>query len=401
MTTKTDARGIATTHAYDALHRLTGKTYSNGDPTISYFYDQTSYNGLTITNGKGRRTGMSDSSGATAWSYDTGGAITVERRTIGGVTKTISYEYNLDGSLKKLTYPSGREVTYAYDAAARPLSAVDQLNGINYAQSAAYAPHGALSSIALGAGAGFAGINLNSTFNKRLQPQTITAWSTNGVVLDLSYDFNLGVANNGTLKQMANLRASNRTQNFTYDELNRVRTAESQAASGADCWGLQFGYDIWGNMLSSQVTRCWAPMLSQNVNAQNRLVGYSYDAAGNMLNDGVFAYTWDAESRIKTSAGVTYTYDGDGERVAKSTGKLYWAGGGSDPLAESDAAGNITDEFIFFGGKRIARRDASGNVYYFLADHVGTARVMTNATGVIVQESDHYPFGGERVIVNT
>ena len=64
LITKTDARSIVTTHTYDALHRLTGKTYSNGDPAISYFYDQTSYNGLTITNGKGRRTGMSDAAGA-------------------------------------------------------------------------------------------------------------------------------------------------------------------------------------------------------------------------------------------------------------------------------------------------------------------------------------------------
>ncbi len=37
--------------------RLTGKTYTNGDPAISYFYDQTTYNGLTITNGVGGRTG--------------------------------------------------------------------------------------------------------------------------------------------------------------------------------------------------------------------------------------------------------------------------------------------------------------------------------------------------------
>jgi YD repeat-containing protein len=36
----TDARNITTTYAYDAENRLTGKTYSNGDPAVSYFYDQ-------------------------------------------------------------------------------------------------------------------------------------------------------------------------------------------------------------------------------------------------------------------------------------------------------------------------------------------------------------------------
>ncbi len=58
MVTKTHARNITTTHTYDALHRLTAKTYSNAVPAISYSYDQTSYNGLTIAKGIGRRTGM-------------------------------------------------------------------------------------------------------------------------------------------------------------------------------------------------------------------------------------------------------------------------------------------------------------------------------------------------------
>jgi hypothetical protein len=69
--------------------------------------------------------------------------------------------------------------------------------------------------------------------------------------------------------------------------------------------------------------------------------------------------TYDGENRIKTTAGVTYTYDGDGNRVKKSSGKLYWYGSGSVILDESDATGNITNEYIFFGGKRLARREGS------------------------------------------
>ena len=61
-------------------------------------------------------------------------------------------------------------------------------------------------------------------------------------------------------------------------------------------------------------------------------------------------------AQIKTAASVNYTYDGDGDRVEKSNGKIYWYGTGSDVLDESDLSGNITDEYIFFGGKRIAHR---------------------------------------------
>jgi RHS repeat-associated protein len=101
-------------------------------------------------------------------------------------------------------------------------------------------------------------------------------------------------------------------------------------------------------------------------------------------------------------AGVTYTYDGDGKRVKESSGKLYWTGTGSDALAETDLTGVIQSEFTFFNGKRVARRDGSGNtVFYYFSDHLGSASVVTNATGTIVEESDYYPFGGERVITNS
>jgi len=114
---------------------------------------------------------------------------------------------------------------------------------------------------------------------------------------------------------------------------------------------------------------------------------------------------YDAENHLKTAAGVTYTYDGDGKRVQKSSGKLYWYGIGSDPLDETDLAGNTNNasfnEYIFFGGKRIARRDSTNAVNYYFADHLGTARIVANFSGTVLDDSDFYPFGGERVYLNS
>jgi len=113
---------------------------------------------------------------------------------------------------------------------------------------------------------------------------------------------------------------------------------------------------------------------------------------------------------MTSTAGVTYTYDGDGKRVLKANAgtppqpfKLYWYGVGGDPLVESDASGNSTDEYIFFGGKRIARRKSDGTIHYYFADHLGTSRVVTNATGTVptLDDSDFYPFGGERAVSST
>src|SRR5207245_8929216 len=97
----------------------------------------------------------------------------------------------------------------------------------------------------------------------------------------------------------------------------------------------------------------------------------THDATAN-LN-----YSYDQENRITGAGGFTYIYDADGNRVEKvngSSGTLYWY---MTPgiVAESDLAGTLKSEYVFFGGERVARRDLvppTGVAYYF-ADHLTTA----------------------------
>jgi RHS repeat-associated protein len=188
---------------------------------------------------------------------------------------------------------------------------------------------------------------------------------------------------------------------YGYDSLNRWNSASSQAATGADCWGQSVpsgGYDRYGNLLTINPSQCSPPGLSKSVNGNNQVSGYSYDAAGDVTYDGFYNYSWDAENRLALAAGVTYTYDGDGQRVEKSTGTLYWRGGGGSVVAETDTSGNTLDEYIFFGA-RIARRDSSGNVYYYFGNHLGSAAI-TDATGTLCYDADFYPIGGELDFTN-
>ena len=63
---------------------------------------------------------------------------------------------------------------------------------------------------------------------------------------------------------------------------------------------------------------------------------------------------------------------------------------------------SLNDVWPYLGiGRRIARRDASGTVYYFITDHIGNVRVVANASGGVVEESDYLPFGTENVITST
>jgi RHS repeat-associated protein len=127
----------------------------------------------------------------------------------------------------------------------------------------------------------------------------------------------------------------------------------------------------------------------------------SYDASGNTLSDGSYSYTWDGESQMKTAAGVTYAYDGDGRRVAKVGSKLYWYGSGGEILSETDASGNTQNEYIFFGGKRVAMVPASGSALYYAEDSLGTSKVIVQSNGTLCYDADFVPYGGERAYTNT
>jgi RHS repeat-associated protein len=209
---------------------------------------------------------------------------------------------------------------------------------------------------------------------------------------------------------------SRRWQTFGYDQLNRVTAAQTTSTfstSPSHCWGETYNLDPWGNLQSlaggsSQYTGCtYETGFTKTADGNNHLSGFSYDVSGNTTADGYNSYTWDAESQLKVTAGSTYLYDGDGRRVAKAnTGvppvpyKLYWYGSGGDILAETDASGNTTAEYIFFDGKRVAQVPATGNPVYYVEDMLGTSRVITTNTGAVCYDADFYPYGGERSYTN-
>jgi RHS repeat-associated protein len=230
--------------------------------------------------------------------------------------------------------------------------------------------------------------------------------------VDITYSFqDHGVSSNsGHVNWIFNNLDPTRTQLFTYDQLNRITTATgtTYASSPAHCWGETYNVDAWGNLQSIAATTdpnytgCTQESgFSRTADGNNHLSGLSYDLSGNTQSDGINSYTWNAESQLTSSGGVNYLYDGDGRRVSKSSGKLYWYGAGGDILAETDASGNTTAEYIFFGGKRIAMLPTGGTPIYYVEDMLGTSRVTATNTGVVCYDADFYPYGGERPYTNS
>jgi RHS repeat-associated protein len=415
---KTDARGITTTANYDALNRVTAKTYSDGTPALYFSYDVAPPWMADLTNVVGRLVeaynqyaGASGSNAAaTVNSYDAMGRVVRQWQQTpptspGG--NFIYYNYDLAGNMTSLTFPSGRTITYTMNAASQPISAVDSGSGIDYATMGLYGPNGALTSLNNGA-------NLLSTYyyNSRLQPcrAAINSSGTapgscldsanSGNVMDYTYDFHLGASDNGNVYKVTNNRpsANDRSINYTYDSLNRIY----EAYTDGDLWGETYSTDAWGNLhgIGNYAGKPAGEMIGQGVSSANQFTNVCnsncYDLAGNLLNDGWNTYTYDAESHIGNAAGVAYVYDAFGRRVSKSNGTNYLFDLNNEVLAELNSGGSVTNEYVYFGGKRVARRDVSGNVFYYFADHLGTSRAIVQAGQTTpCYDQDFYPYGRE------
>jgi RHS repeat-associated protein len=521
---KPGATGTAkttTNYSYDALNRLTQKSYE--DPlsaTALYGYDGAALSGCStgvpsITSPTylvGRRSAMCQANSSSAFSYDSMGRPLVEARTNRGSSAkkyTTGYAYYKDGSLNTLTYPSGDIVTYTVGGAGRTTQASDASNSyVGYSGStASYAPHGSLAGMTNGYTSSFAGIVTWNAYNNRLQPILLSAstgaqvstsitsasypgcpsglvcavifnvssssginvgdeftvsgnstsffngdWIVSAVaagqvqadsgesssqscsstcgtlqgyttppIFSLCYDFHLGVAvgacnlsaypsgNNGNVFQVLNNVNSTRSAAYAYDPLNRISQANTTTVS-SNCWGETYTIDAWGNLtniagLQSMPTCNTENLAAAPASVQNQLNGYCYDAAGNLaLNTtcptGTFTptYVYDAENRLTGTAGYTYSYDADGTRMEKtngSSGTMYWPGPSGEVLAETSLTGTINEEYVYFNNSRIARVDRpSGGVHYYFPDQLGSASIITDASGNIQETYYYYPYGG-------
>jgi YD repeat-containing protein len=384
---RTDERAVTTTYTYDNMNRLTGKSYPH-DPSVTYYYNQASYNGLTIANKNGNRTGMSDAAGTTAWSYDSMGRVVTEKGTIASVTRTISYSYNKDGSLYSVTYPSGKTVTYDPNAVGRPTNAKDLVNGINYVTNATYSPQGTLASATFGS-------NITATYgydSSRLWVNNIQAAkispSTTFFSLQPAYN------TNGTVSGVTNALNSDYTTSYTYDNLNRWITAKT---TGIGIWGLAVpsgGYDRSGNLLQVNVTQGYAPGLNISVNAYNQITGWNYDSAGNVTSDGTYSYQWNDEGLLSNDGSINYTYDGLGRREVRYSGTNFWFNQAGQLLGATINGGTtLANEYIYFNGMRVAANVPTNTIYYYFGDQIGSLRTVTDSSGNVCYNGDYTPLG--------
>ena len=407
---KVDARGVIVLYSYDELNRVKARSYSGetggATPSVTYTYDDSS-----VQNSKGRLTSVSSSASTYSFgAYDALGRVKSSAQTVDGVTYSMpDYKYDVAGNLTSEQYPSGRVVKTEFDSAGRVAGVRNQATGLFYAGAGAadsnnrihYAAHGAASSIKLGNG-----LWEHTLFSARLQPTEIGLGtsSVNSTVLQLNYSY-------GTTDNNGNVRGQTitvpgapwtYTQVYTYDELNRIQSAEETFGLSSN-WKQIYSYDRYGNRTLASGTT-YPTSLSDANNpavspANNRITspGYAYDSAGNLLCDPAHPcaqtpfftpyFAYDAENHLKTAGGATssggaaYVYDGDGRRVKKVVGS-------ASVVFVYDAAGRLVAEY---GGAQ----QQAGGVSYLTQDTLGSARVVTGQSQEVKGRYDYMPFGEE------
>jgi len=201
------------------------------------------------------------------------------------------------------------------------------------------------------------------------------------------------------------------TWSYIYDNLNRVITGTASAGyySGA---AMSWSYDPFGNRKSESVGgTVSAPMpssstasytaTSNQVSSVNNGAGLVYDAAGDVTQDPLNSYLYDAEGRLcaARTAGPSYTgyiYDAAGTRVAKGAltsfscnfaangftpTASYVLGPGGEQVTEYAVSGGTSNwqhTNAFAGGKLQVTYHDTGT-YFYLGDWLGTKRVEVGA----------------------
>src|ERR1700722_3040089 len=268
---------------------------------------------------------MADGVGSENYSYDVLGRLTQLQKIISSTPYTTSYQYNLAGEITQTTYPSGRIVQQAVDAIGRLCAIAQTASSCTSTTNPFATNYGYNAAFQLTAFNYANGVAASFVYSPdRLLLTSLSYVKGTTTLYGLNYSYGSVGSNNGQIAGITDNVDNGRSLTYTYDALARLTAAVTTGSTGYPKWGLTFSYDPYGNRYAQTVTSGTAPSNSVTVStATNRITtsGYSYDADGNLTNDGSNTLTYDGENRLLTSTGSlgsgTYSYDGNNLRVKK------------------------------------------------------------------------------------
>ena len=402
----TDARGASATYIYNNDRHLVSQiqyyapTGVAGTATVTFTYDAA-----------GNRTSMNDGVGSHAYAYNSLSRLSSETRTISdpappylNASFTLTYDYNLAGSLKKITDPWNVTINYGIDTAGR-LASVTGLNyGVSqFINSIGYRAWGAPKQVAYGNGR-----TASMNYNSRLQTSHFEIPNAGGLqgVMSIDYQYHA----DGRLRYSHNILDPRFDRSYQYDHATRIVTALSGAEARGEPattdrpYNESFTYDAFDH-LTNRDTRSWSNsrgFWSNDSYTNNRRNAWTYDPQGNLTNNLKRQYSYDAAGQMvavsSSGGGLNQVFDGFGNRIKTTELGIatYYVRSTvlSQVVSELDSTGVKQRSFVYADGRLLAE---SGLLVH--EDVSGTSIRKTNAqTGHTILSDELDPMGADAYI---
>jgi RHS repeat-associated protein len=424
---KVDPGNNVTCYAYDALHRVTGKSYPSGPysastPSKTFVYDATTFS-CANPNVKGQLaeafTGPSSAKITDiAFCYSPRGENTdvfeSTPNSKGYYHTTANYWAN--GALNVLGgVPSHNAWTFNIDGEGRPFSAVDGTM-TNLAVSTSYNAASQPTGVILGSGDSDTytydantGRMATYEYNIGSTPKYVTGtlgwnpnWTLGSLVISDAFD-----------------SANAQTCGYLHDDLARLQSVECGPTNpDGTTWGQTFSYDPFGNITKSG-TSSFIPVYTgatgTGTNPTNQFyqlpggptgTSHYYDATGNLTSDLTNTYAWDADGdtvgiNVNGSSPISITYDAFDRAVEQNNSGTYkqvlYSPIGKLALMTKQSTANV---FLPLpGGEQVTY--SAQTIRFRHYDWLGSARFESNMSEQEYGDVAYAPFGETYSIKNT
>lgn len=461
LTRQQDAKGQVLCFFYDNLNRITSQRHDspvNGCSVSDNLRASTSYFGPGNGSSSGQVSEIRwpDTNNRETFTYNPKGLLSTHTRWIDGNSYSLIYGgYDLLNRPTSLTYPSGETINTAYDREGddsltitlTPYAPTELL-----VSQIKYNAQGQMSLIdraSFDTDYNYWPLTGGTEGNNNGRLYTIQHGASTDTLPDFKYLYD-NVGNIKTLETWVKPGASHLidTQTFTYDELNRLESANGSGYNPEMiAYSQTYAYDKLGNLIDTNggtpdynyatwSTSCGTPP-GQSLPHAVRQIGpdyFCYDANGNMSSrtEGGITYTqiYDVGNRLVSVMGggssTTFAYDASGQRVktmATTPGnsrtityypfpnyeveqQQTWQPGVCFTTCPGSWVTDTTITRSLYGlaGQAIATRVVSSpaagtdGLFYFLGDHLGSTRLLTNTSGTPIADTKaHFlPYGSYR-----
>jgi len=369
---------------YDTAGRLSETTFPGGDVVrnyspstgklaslegpygvdLSFTYDGAILKSLTWSG---------DVHGSVAWTHDTDFRVSGE--TVNGAN-AVSFGYDADSLLT-----SAGGLTIVRDPAS---GRVTSATSGNVTEAWTYNEYGEVASKTSSFnGEAFFAIVYERDLLGRISQKTETVL---GVTTVTEYEYDTAgrlvtVTEDGTLTESYSFDANGNRESALNSAgvANAAFDGQDRIISSGD-----FEYDFTDNGELERKTNL----------VSGEVTSYAYDAMGNLI-----------QVTLPSGDVIEYLVDAMGRRVGKKVNgalERQWLWRGKlEPVAELDGSGNLMARFVYGGGVNVPSLMVTPNATYrFVTDHLGTVRMVVNASsGAVVQELRYDAWG--RVLVDT